>query len=105
MQNKSFAELEKEYDLEINRIVKTIGREKAKKILLQFPDGLKPYSDVIAREIENKLKNGAEILIWFGSCFGACDVPLQAENLGVDLIVQFGHSVWKYNKKKGIKVL
>jgi len=95
-------EIEREYDLEIDKIVKTIKKEKAKKVLLQFPDGLKPYSTVISEEIERK--SGCECLIWLGTCFGACDVPLDVERLGVDLIVQFGHSPWKY-KRKDIKIL
>jgi len=102
MQNKSIMEIEREYELEIDKIVKTINKEKAKKVLLQFPDGLKPYSTVIAEEIEKKA--GCECIIWLGTCFGACDVPLDVERLGVDLIVQFGHSAWEY-KQKDIKIV
>ena len=35
------------------------------------------------------------VLIWGGSCYGACDVPLQVERLGVDLLIQWGHSEWR----------
>ncbi len=102
MQNKSIYEIEREYELEIDKIIQTIKKEKAKKVLLQFPDGLKPYSTVISEEIERK--SGCECLIWLGTCFGACDVPLDVERLGVDLIVQFGHSAWEY-KKKNMKII
>lgn len=100
MQNKTISEIEEKYDLEIERIVKTIKKEKAHKILLQFPEGMKPYSIVICDEISNK--TGAECFIWLDSCFGACDVPIEVSRLGVDLIVQFGHSSWKFDGKKGI---
>ena len=100
MQNKSISEIEKEYDLEMERIIKTIKKEKAKLVLLQFPEGLKPYSTAIAEEIEKKAD--CECIIWLGKCFGACDVPLGAEKLGIQLIIQFGHSKWNY---KNIKVL
>lgn len=96
MEKKSILELEKEYELEISKIIKEINKEKAKLVLLQFPEGLKPYSTVIADEIEEKTKT--DILIWLGDCFGACDVPLEVEKIGVDLIVQFGHSEWKFKK-------
>jgi 2-(3-amino-3-carboxypropyl)histidine synthase len=110
MAEKSFKDINKEYELEIDRIVRNIMQEKAKKILLQFPDGLKLYSTVIAEEIEKKLKkmnkkrknnkiDDVEIFIWFGTCFGACDLPLDVEKLGIDLIVQFGHSKWNYIRK------
>jgi len=101
MQKKSINELEGEYELETSRIVKTIKREKARHVLLQFPDGLKPYATIIADEIKNRMKKQGkeiEILIWLGDCFGACDVPLEVEKLSVDLIVQFGHTGWKFKK-------
>ncbi len=101
MQNKSIYEIEREYELEIDKIVKTIKKQKAKTVLLQFPEGLKPYSTVIAEEIEKRAN--AETIIWMGTCFGACDIPLDVERLGADLIVQFGHSAWKY-KGKDIKI-
>jgi 2-(3-amino-3-carboxypropyl)histidine synthase len=101
MEHKTISELEREYVLELEKIVKTIKKQKAKKVLLQFPDGLKPYSTVIAEEIERQ--TNAECLIWLGTCFGACDVPIQTEKLGVDLIIQFGHSPWKFGKE--IKVI
>jgi 2-(3-amino-3-carboxypropyl)histidine synthase len=105
MQKKTFEEIEKEYDLELDRIVKTIKKEKAKTILLQFPDGMKPYSTTIAEEISKKTKTTC--LIWFGSCFGACDLPAGIDSLKpkIDLIIQFGHSPWNYSKRKDIKVL
>jgi 2-(3-amino-3-carboxypropyl)histidine synthase len=100
---KSINEIEEIYDLEIDRVVKTIKKQKAKKVLLQFPNGMKPYSQVICDEIEDRVK--CQCFIWLGSCFGACDLPLEVERLGVDLIVQFGHSSWSYDRSKKIKVL
>ena len=87
-------EINEIYDIEINKIVKTIKKGENKKVLLQFPEGMKPYSTVIANEIEGK--TDSEVFIWLGTCFGGCDVPLEVEKLGVDLIIQFGHSVWKF---------
>jgi len=60
--------------------------------LLQFPDGLKPYATAVVDYLEEK--TSAEFLIWFGSCFGACDTPIGLENIKpkIDLIIQFGHS-------------
>lgn len=102
MEKKTFKEINQIYDLEIDRIVNTIKKQKAKKILLQFPDGMKPYATVIAEEVEKSAD--CECLIWLGSCFGACDVPLEAERAGIDLIIQFGHSKWKAIDKK-IKII
>tara|TARA_Y100000310_G_C20562002_1_gene753520 strand:- start:80 stop:364 length:285 start_codon:yes stop_codon:yes gene_type:complete len=94
MQKQTFEEINEIYDLEIKRIINAIKKQKARKILLQFPEGMKPYSTVICDYIEESVN--CQCFIWMGSCFGACDVPLEVEKLGVDLIIQFGHSAWKY---------
>lgn len=80
------------YDLQLDSAIESIKKEKAKTVLIQLPDGLKPKAKEIKDILEEK--TSAEILIWGGSCFGACDIP----NLGAvkaDLLVQFGHSEWK----------
>ncbi len=75
--------------MELERVKKEIRKSKAKKVLIQLPDGLKPKANDIVKELE---KTGAKVYIWGGSCFGACDVP---DVKGFDLLVQFGHSKWK----------
>jgi len=99
---KTIKELEDKYDLELEKVVAEItalpggippkGAKKAKLVLLQFPDGLKPYATVIVDFLKKKTK--AEFLIWMGSCFGACDTPVLGKDLEkeIDLIVQFGHN-------------
>lgn len=76
-----------DYDLEIPRIVKEISKSKAKKVLLQLPDGLKPKATELVKILEQKTK--AKIYVWAGSNFGACDV---AQVKGFDLVVNFGHA-------------
>ena len=88
---QTIKQLKENYELEIDRIINEIKKQKSKSVLLQFPDGLKQYSTQIVDEIEEKLGNkDVEIKIWLGSCFGACDVP----NTKSDLIIQFGHANW-----------
>lgn len=82
-----------EYDLELGRVAAEISKQKAKIVCIQLPDGLKPKAGEIQKELEKKTK--AKIIIWLGSCFGACDIPEQVETLGVDLLIQWGHSEWK----------
>ncbi|MBW3004605.1 diphthamide synthesis protein [Candidatus Woesearchaeota archaeon] len=82
-----------EYDLELEKAAEEIKKQKAKRVCVQLPDGLKPEAGKIAKEL--KEKTGAEIIIWLGSCYGACDIPKQVEDLKVDLLIQWGHSEWK----------
>jgi 2-(3-amino-3-carboxypropyl)histidine synthase len=92
MQEKTIKEIEENYDLELNKIISEIKNKKAKLVLLQFPDGLKHYSTAVVDYLEEK--TNVEFLIWFGSCFGACDVPVLGKELEkkIDLVIQFGHS-------------
>jgi len=92
MENKTISEINEKYDLELDKVVSNIKKKKAKKVLLQFPEGLKPYSTTISEDVEKKAD--CQCFIWLGDCFGGCDVPLGVEEIGVDLIVQFGHSAW-----------
>jgi 2-(3-amino-3-carboxypropyl)histidine synthase len=75
-----------QFEFELKKVVRRIKRAGVKRVLLQLPDGLKPYATQIAKQIEEKSR--CRVLIWAGSCFGACDIP----RLEVDLIIQFGHS-------------
>ena len=78
------------YDLELSRAAEEIKKANAKLVCIQLPDGLKPK----ARDIQEYLEKNtaASIVIWLGSCWGGCDVPVSVEKLGVDLLIQWGHS-------------
>lgn len=85
-----------EFDLGLKKLISKIKKEKAKTVILQFPDGLKKEAINVARHIENS--TNARVFIWFGSCYGACDTPPIPANirklLNIDLLVQFGHTAW-----------
>lgn len=84
----SLEELEKNYKLELGKILQEIKNSDAKSVLLQLPDGLKPWASTLADYIEEK--SDADIRIWLGDCFGACDLP----DSDCDLVIQFGHAPW-----------
>jgi diphthamide biosynthesis enzyme Dph1/Dph2-like protein len=105
--------IDSDYDLELERAVNEIkklackrsaqfriskrsAQSPAKRVCIQLPDGLKQKATEIAQELEEK--TGAEIFIWLGTCFGACDIPQGLEELGVDLLIQWGHSQWLRTK-------
>src|SRR3990170_2686144 len=80
----------KGFDFEEERIKQEITKQNAKRVLLQFPEGLKPEAPRLAAIVE---KAGALSIISADPCYGACDVAAgEAERLGVDLIVHFGHA-------------
>jgi len=78
------------FDFEEDRIKQEITKLDAKRVLLQMPEGLKPEAPKLAKIIE---KCGALAIISADPCYGACDIAVgEAEGLGVDLIVHFGHA-------------
>ena len=79
-----------EYDLELEKAIMEIKKQKAKKVCIQLPDGLKQKATEIADDLKKEMD--AKILIWADTCFGACDVP---DLKDVDLLIQWGHSEWK----------
>ncbi len=82
-----------DYALELDAVAEKINEKKAGRVLVQLPDGLKPKAREIQAELEKK--TNAVIMIWGGSCFGACDIPTGLDSLKIDLLVQFGHSELK----------
>ena len=86
--------MQQNYDLELDAVEQKIKTEKAKTVCIQLPDGLKPHAKEIVDELKKRTK--ANIMIWLGSCWGACDIPLELNRLGVDLIVQWGHTEWAH---------
>jgi len=80
----------KGFDFEEERIRQEICKLDAKRVLLQLPEGLKPDGPRLASIVE---KTGALPIISGDPCYGACDIATaEAESLGVDLILHFGHS-------------
>jgi len=88
------------YDLELDKLSKEIIDNNFKLVVLQFPDGLKYYAKEVVDELRKNTKDiQTEFFIYFGTCFGACDVPLHLKHLDFDLCVQWGHSVYVKNKE------
>lgn len=85
------------FDLEEERVKKEIAKLGAKRILIQLPQGLKNTGVRIAKAVE---KTGALPIVSADPCYGACDLAMaEAESLGVDLVVHYGHSkLLKYEK-------
>jgi len=92
MRKYSIEELQKRYDLELDKVILQIKESKSKFVLLQFPDGLKIYATTIVDFLEKN--TNAEFFIWLGSCYGACDTPILPKKIEekIDLVIQFGHS-------------
>ena len=83
------------YDLELSKVVQEITKSKGKLVCIQLPDGLKPQAMMIVDTIQ--AETGARVLIWLGSNFGACDIPLGLGRMGVDLLISWGHN--SFHKK------
>jgi 2-(3-amino-3-carboxypropyl)histidine synthase len=80
----------KGFDFEEERIKQEIAKLGAKRVLLQLPEGLKPEGPRLAKIVE---KAGALPIVSADPCYGACDIATaEAERLGIDLIVHFGHA-------------
>ena len=80
----------KGFDFEEERIKQEIIKLGAKRVLLQLPEGLKPEGPRLAKVVE---KTGALPILSADPCYGACDIAVaEAEFLGIDLILHFGHA-------------
>lgn len=79
------------YDLELDRVISKVSEMDASRLLLQLPDGMRPFAVQLVSAI-NKA-TGASVFLSGDSCYGACDIDIaQARALNVDLIVHYGHT-------------
>jgi len=79
------------YNLEEENIINIIKEKAAKRVLLQFPDGLREYAFKIAKKIE-ELTN-AKAFISADPCYGACDLAIEDLKLiKADLLIHYGHA-------------
>jgi diphthamide biosynthesis enzyme Dph1/Dph2-like protein len=85
------------YALEMEKVLTKIKENKAQTVCIQLPDGLKPRAKEIVDQI--KKETSARVLIWLGSNFGACDIPLGLGKMKVDLLVSWGHNL--FHKEDG----
>ncbi|MGC8608929.1 MAG: diphthamide biosynthesis enzyme Dph2 [Thermoplasmata archaeon] len=73
---------------DISETISMLEDMKAKRILLQLPDGLKPYSF----DYFNRLSEKFTVILASSTIYGACDIGSPDIYNGVDCIVQIGHS-------------
>ena len=78
------------FNLEEKRVTTEIRKHKAKRVLIQLPEGLKPYAPTIATIID---KAGAQAFVSADPCYGACDMAIrEAQAISADVIIHFGHT-------------
>jgi len=91
------------FELEEERLKKEIIDRRAKKVLAQLPEGLKPEGPRLAAIVEDC---GAVAIVSADPCYGACDLPLlEAETLGVDLIIHYGHTEMMEPERSSVPIV
>ena len=85
--------INEDYDLELEKVAAEINKRKAKKVLIQLGEGLKPRAQEIQDYLETNIKGSCDISFWLNSCYGKCDIPefLNNKDNDFDLLIQFGH--------------
>lgn len=77
--------------------IEKLKKIKARRVFVQFPEGLTLRIQDIVKELE---KNGFSAVICLEKCFGACDIKENEANLlGCDTILHIGHEKF-VNKTK-----
>lgn len=89
--NTALTVLPSNYNFELHKTIWRIKQNKAKRVALQFPEGLLMFACTIADIIERF--TSAETVIMGDVTYGACCVDdYTARALGADMMVHYGHS-------------
>jgi len=78
------------YHFKTDEIIDKVKDMDAKRVGLQFPEGLKVYAVDLARKIEKE--TGSTVIISGDPCYGACDISDREMEEHVDVLVHFGHT-------------
>ncbi|WP_254544005.1 diphthamide biosynthesis enzyme Dph2 [Halomarina pelagica] len=89
---------DREWDYELGRIVEAVEERDAKKVGLQFPEGLKRRGSAVADDLRDLLADDVRVLISGQPCYGACDLDTYLMRR-TDVFVHFGHSPMKESEK------
>jgi 2-(3-amino-3-carboxypropyl)histidine synthase len=77
-------------DFEKEKLIGELKKRAPKKVLVQLAEGMKKNADEIKDWIEEL---GIEAVFSGETCFGGCDIAIhEAQDIGADLIVHFGHA-------------
>jgi len=86
--------------LELNKVIEKLKSLQAKRILIQFPEGLKLRIQEISDGIE---RSGIETCLCLEHTFGACDVREdEAKRLNCDAILHIGHADFGVKTKMSV---
>ncbi|CAM9498304.1 unnamed protein product, partial [Phaeothamnion confervicola] len=89
---RAIAKLPSNYNFEVGKTVWRIRESAARRVALQFPEGLLMYACVIV-DILERFGPCDECVVMGDVTYGACCVEdLTAAALGCDLLVHYGHS-------------
>ncbi|MCL5976361.1 MAG: diphthamide synthesis protein [Candidatus Parvarchaeota archaeon] len=90
IKNEGLKYLTEKYDIDFDSLIDSIREKKYDKVAIQIPDGFKLHALDIADMISEN--SGAEVYIWGGSTYGACDAPIGLGKFGIKAVIQFGHA-------------
>lgn len=87
----------------LSAVIKKLKAKNAKRIFLQYPDGIK----MRIRDIVQKLESaGFEVVTCLEECFGACDIrDEEAVRIGCDIILHIGHEKFLPQSKLKLPVV
>ena len=89
---------DREWDYELEQIVEAIEERDAKKVGLQFPEGLKRRGPAVADDLRELADDDVTFMLSGQPCYGACDLDTYLMKR-TDVFVHFGHSPMKNTDK------
>lgn len=91
-QRRAVGALFDSYDMDLDAVAEKLNARPGTKVVgLQFPDGLRDYATEIEKILRAKTP-GMLYVISADPSYGACDLALNLQRLGVDVLVHFGHT-------------
>ncbi|MEM1644544.1 MAG: 2-(3-amino-3-carboxypropyl)histidine synthase subunit 1/2 [Ignisphaera sp.] len=86
-----------EHDFKLDLLAQELKKIKARKILMQLPEGFRVCIDLITRKLREYVGEDLEVLYSLNPAYGPCLVDEHsAEEVNADVIIHFGHAEYPF---------
>uniref|UniRef100_A0A7C2V9D4 2-(3-amino-3-carboxypropyl)histidine synthase n=1 Tax=Ignisphaera aggregans TaxID=334771 RepID=A0A7C2V9D4_9CREN len=94
-----------DHDFDLVKVVEEIRKAKARKILVQLPEGFHRCFNSISHALKSSIGNNLEIFLSLNPSYGPCLIDEHTANeINADMIVHFGHVEYPYYRPR-VRVL
>ncbi|MCX8208515.1 MAG: diphthamide biosynthesis enzyme Dph2 [Sulfolobales archaeon] len=93
-----------DYELDMGRVVRAVLESRARRILVQLPEGLKRHYPALLKCIKERVGLDVEVYLDASPAYGSCLIDLESTG-SYDLVLHVGHDPYPYATYSSSKIV